>query len=135
MSLIMANKKFKDNNTLDSSQVYNTYKDDTLDNIIENIPTTTSQLANDSGFVTKNTLYNTFNTSSTNGVELFKSYVISNAVPLGITIWYLGLNGAVSAAIVQKASNNYASFIQFDYARPAIQYRYIDGTWYVNNLG
>lgn len=135
MSFIMANKKFTNNNTLDSSQVYDTTKNNTLNNILQTIPTATSQLTNNSGFVTKNTLYNSFSTASTNGIEEFKSYVISNSVPIGVTMWYLGLNGAVSAAIVQKANNSYASFIKFDYANIATQYRYTAGTWSTTVLG
>ena len=61
-------------------------------------------------------------------LDNFKSFCIYNA-PVGISFWILNINGAVLSAILQKANNNYLSFIQFSYSVNAKQYKYYNGTW------
>lgn len=61
-------------------------------------------------------------------LDNFKSFCIYNA-PDGISFWILNINGAVSAAILQKANSNYLSFIHFSYGVDMTQYKYSNGTW------
>ena len=61
-------------------------------------------------------------------LDNFKSFCVYNA-PDGITFWILNINGAVSAAILQKANSNYLSFIHFSYGVNMTQYKYNNGTW------
>ena len=61
-------------------------------------------------------------------LDNFKSFCIYNA-PDGISFWILNINGAVSAAILQKANSNYLSFIHFSYGVNMTQYKYSNGTW------
>ena len=61
-------------------------------------------------------------------LDNFKSFCIYNA-PGGITFWTLNINGAISAAILQKANSNYLSFIHFSYGVNMTQYKYSNGTW------
>jgi len=127
--------KLKNNTYIDSKGV--SYKrtdlETTIDNIKNSIPIKTSQLSNDSGYVTTNHLptvyaFNT-GTSGSAGLEEFKNHIVNNA-PQGFSWWYIGINGAVSCALVQKASNSYLSFLHFSYAVSLTQYRYLAGTWY-----
>lgn len=61
-------------------------------------------------------------------LDNFKSFCIYNA-PSGISFWALNIDGAVGAAILQKASSDYLSFIYFSYGINMIQYKYNNGTW------
>ena len=46
----------------------------------------------------------------------------------------MNFNGSVSCAIVLKASASYSSFIWFSYGVEAIQYRYNNGSWTINDF-
>lgn len=109
----------------------------TIDNIKNNIPTKISQLSNDSGYITSNDLLipYSFSTGSSGGTGLdeFKNYIVNNA-PVGFSWWYININGGVSCALVQKANNNYLSFLHFSYGVIFTQYRYLAGTWYSTSL-
>lgn len=131
--------KPKDNTYIDSKGV--SYKrtdlETTIDNIKASIPTKTSQLTNNSGYVATSGLpiiwsFNT-TTSGSAGLEEFKNHIINNA-PMGFSWWYIGINGAVSCALVQKANSSYLSFLHFSYAVTLTQYKYLAGTWYTTNL-
>lgn len=67
--------------------------------------------------------------SSFASLDNFKSFCIHNA-PGGISFWTLNIEGAVSAAILQKANSSYLSFIHFSYGVNMTQYKYVNGTWY-----
>ena len=67
-------------------------------------------------------------------VDVFKTKIITDDYPIGCYFLHLNFNGSVSCAIVEKANNNYLSFILFSYGIVAKQYRYLAGTWYENNL-
>ena len=58
----------------------------------------------------------------------FKDWLVNTATG-GSYLVTLGLNGAISCAIVQKANVNYLSFIHFNYGVTAKQYKYLNGTW------
>lgn len=66
--------------------------------------------------------------SSFSSLDDFKLFCVYDA-PGGITFWTLNINGAVSAAILQKANSNYLSFIHFSYGVNMVQYKYNNGTW------
>ena len=85
----------------------------------DSIPTKTSQLTNDSNFVQM------FSISRTSLNE-FKNYLVNDA-PKGVYMVEVVLNGAFSAALVQKANNNYLSFIHFGYDVTMAQYTYTNG--------
>ena len=85
----------------------------------DSIPTKTSQLTNDSNFVQM------FSISRTSLNE-FKNYLVNDA-PKGVYMVEVVLNGAFSAALVQKANNNYLSFIHFGYGVTMAQYTYNNG--------
>lgn len=61
-------------------------------------------------------------------IDDFKDWLV-NTAPTGDYFVHLNLSGAISCAIVQKASNNYISFIWFSYAITVTQYKYSNGTW------
>ena len=70
-----------------------------------------------------------------NGIELyfanfdaFKLWVV-NTGSAGSYLVNLNINGALSCAIVEKASSSYLSFIWYSYSRNAKQYKYYNGTW------
>ena len=62
-------------------------------------------------------------------IEWFQNYLILDGISTGIHIFQLDLNGNVSMAIVIKANNNWISFINFGYTRPATQYNCLNGVW------
>ena len=62
-------------------------------------------------------------------IEEFKAWLITSAAPNANFMCFLNFNGAISSALVAKASNNYLSFIYFSYATTAKQYKYVNGTW------
>lgn len=64
-----------------------------------------------------------------NGVEWFENYVVLDGITPGIHIFQIDLNGNISMAIVIKANNNWISFINFGYTRPATQYNCLNGVW------
>ena len=63
----------------------------------------------------------------------FKDWLVNTATN-GSYVMTLGLSGAISCAIVQKANSNYLSFIHFSYGVNAKQYKYLNGTWYEVSL-
>lgn len=131
--------KLKNNTYIDSKGV--SYKrtdlETTIDNIKNSIPIKISQLSNDTGYIRLNNLpvayaFNT-GTSGSAGLDEFKNHIVNNA-PQGFSWWYIGINGAVSCALVQKANNSYLSFLHFSYAVTLVQYRYVAGTWYSDSF-
>ena len=68
-------------------------------------------------------------------IEEFKAWLTTSAAPSANFMCYLNFNGAVSSALVAKASDNYLSFIHFSYGVTAKQYKYLNGTWSEINLG
>ena len=62
-------------------------------------------------------------------IDEFKTELITNKYIIGCYLVYLNLNGSVSCAIVQKASNNYLSFLHFSYAITLKQYKYMTPNW------
>jgi hypothetical protein len=67
-------------------------------------------------------------------IEEFKAWLITSAAPNANFMCFLNFNGAVSSALVAKASNDYLSFIHFSYSITAKQYKYVNGTWYEVSL-
>ena len=93
-----------------------------LEEVRSAIPTKTSQLINDSNFVSSNILWvDTF--------EQFRNYFVNNA-PVGTTNWTIVINGAFVGAVLMKANNLYLSYIIFGYGFEAAQHRYLNGAWY-----
>lgn len=70
-----------------------------------------------------------FSDYTTNSLNNFKSYVLTNNIKYGTTLISCNFNGAHLSAIVEKANNNYLSFILFNYDN-LMHYRYYNGTWY-----
>lgn len=115
--------KLKNNVYLDSKSV--SYKRQNLEKTIDDIKAEVTEISKKVRF---------YNYVTAGSIENFKSYCISSNAPIGTSIFHLTLNGAVSCAILQKASNSYLSFLWFGYAVNAVQYKYLAGTWQVYNL-
>ncbi len=85
------------------------------------------------GYITRASLPLAFDFGTSSGGDAgfteFKDMLITDACPVGITAWHINLNGAISAALVQKASNSYLSFIYWGYGLTASQQKYTAGTW------
>ena len=73
--------------------------------------------------------------SPADNMDEFKSYLTSNAAPVGVFVCYLNFGGSFSTAIVSKTSNLYISFIHFSYGLTAIQYSCFNGVWSSISLG
>ena len=66
--------------------------------------------------------------ASVSSINNLKSYFVNDA-PVGVSFWHITINGAVKGCLLQKANNNYLSFIYFSYSDNAKQYKYLNGTW------
>lgn len=62
-------------------------------------------------------------------MDAFKADLITNNYPEGAYILFINLGGSVNCLIVQKANNNYLSFLQFNYASPLKQYTFFTPNW------
>ena len=62
-------------------------------------------------------------------LDAIKNTFITDTAPVGVSFWHINRNGAIKAALLQKANNNYLSFIFFSYGDTAKQYKYLNGTW------
>lgn len=65
----------------------------------------------------------------------FKVDLITNTYSSGSYLVGLNISGSIQTAIVQKANNNYLSFIRFSYGTTATQHKYNNGTWSEVSLG
>lgn len=94
------------------------------------IPEKVSELENDSKYITRADAFLSFVS-----LDAFKEYIMSNSVPANsLTFYALLINGSGNAAIVQKTSNAYFSFIYFGYNNSPAFWKYINGSWSVQNL-
>lgn len=59
----------------------------------------------------------------------FKNALVTSAYPLGTYFVDLNIDGNIQCAIVQKASNNYLSFILFNYSFKLTEHKYTNGSW------
>lgn len=98
----------------------------------KNLPDTSTPLTAEN----LNNNFNELKTKEYGGITLddFKNYLINEA-PSGTYLMNLNISGAMSSAIVQKANNDYLSFIRFGYGVGATQYQYQNGNWVTIPLG
>ena len=93
----------------------------------DSIPTKTSQLINDAEYARSISI-------TLESIDNFKNFAVNNA-PIGVTLYnFWTSGGANSAIILQKANNNYLSFLQFGYGKHAVQYLYQNGNWTAKEL-
>lgn len=93
----------------------------------ENIKT--SSLDNDLGFISRADEYLSFA-----NLDAFKTYITDNLNPSRTYLISLSINGQGQAAIVQKTSNLYASFLLFGYATAPVLWKCLNGSWTSVNL-
>lgn len=94
------------------------------------IPTKLSELENDSKYITRPDTSLIFQS-----LDEFKEYIMSDSVPSNsMNLFSLIINGAGSGAIVQKTTNAYFSFIYFGYNNNPAFWKYINGSWSVQDL-
>lgn len=93
----------------------------------ENIKT--SSLDNDLGFISRADEYLSFAS-----LDAFKTYITDNLKSSRAYLISLSINGQGQAAIVQKTSNLYASFILFGYATAPVLWKCSNGVWTSVNL-
>ena len=102
---------------------------DDLENTKKLIPTKVSKLENDSGFINRADEYLSFAS-----LDAFKTHITSNLAPARAYLFSLSINGQGQAALVQKTSNLYASFILFGYATAPVLWKCVNGAWTSQNL-
>lgn len=74
-----------------------------------------------------------FEDYTSNSLDNFKNYLLTNESLIGTSIITCNFNGAHISAIVEKANNNYLSFILFNYY--SLKYfQYQNGTWYERTI-
>ena len=96
----------------------------------ENIPRKTSDLTNDSAFLTKISISLAFSS-----LDELKNYMISNSVPSqAVNLFHISLSGAGKGLMIQKTNNLYLSFILWGYSGDCTLYKYVNGTWYEKDL-
>ena len=94
------------------------------------IPKKVSELENDSKYITRPDTFLSFVS-----LDAFKEYIMSNSVPANsLTFYALLINESGKGAIVQKTSNAYFSFIYFGYNDGPAFWKYVNGSWSVQNL-
>ena len=120
--------KVTDQDMNEIKNVVNENADD-LENTKELIPTKVSQLENDSGFINRADEY-----LSIASLDAFKTHITSNLAPARAYLFSLSINGQGQAALVQKTSNLYASFILFGYATAPVLWKCVNGAWTSQNL-
>lgn len=77
----------------------------------------------------KQTIEIEYYTTSGSTIEWFQNWLVLDGISPGIHIFQIDLNGNISMAVVIKANNNWISFINFGYTRPATQYNCLNGVW------
>ena len=67
-------------------------------------------------------------------LDAFKSDLITNKFPDGIYLVSISYSQNNYGIIVQKANENYLSFIKFNYGSIPELHKYVSGTWSIYNL-
>lgn len=62
-------------------------------------------------------------------LDAFKSDLITNTFPTGIYLVTISYSQNNYGIIVQKANNNYISFIWFNYGNNPVLHKYVNGVW------